>query len=82
MPNDFAIFWKYVKSWFGSTAAMSRIASAPYLRARSGHSTPADRMSSKFSNPPWKYFSSVSTERHAAPPASYAFAIFTGSKLG
>mmetsp|Transcript_5415 Transcript_5415/g.22199 ORF Transcript_5415/g.22199 Transcript_5415/m.22199 type:complete len:324 (-) Transcript_5415:16-987(-) len=49
---------------------------------RSGHVTPASRMSWRFSNDPWKYFSSVSTDRHAAPPASYALAIFTGSKLG
>mmetsp|Transcript_3746 Transcript_3746/g.10149 ORF Transcript_3746/g.10149 Transcript_3746/m.10149 type:complete len:216 (+) Transcript_3746:574-1221(+) len=49
---------------------------------RSGHVTPASRINVRFSNEPWKYFSSVRTERHAAPPASYALAIFTGSKLG
>mmetsp|Transcript_734 Transcript_734/g.1696 ORF Transcript_734/g.1696 Transcript_734/m.1696 type:complete len:237 (+) Transcript_734:584-1294(+) len=48
----------------------------------SGQVTPEERMSSRFSKPPWKNFSSVSTDRHAAPPASYALPILTGSKLG
>lgn len=39
-------------------------------------------MSLRLSNDPWKNFSSVRTLRHAAPPASYALAILTGSKSG
>ena len=31
---------------------------------------------------PWKYCESVKTDRHAAPPRSYAAAIEAGSKLG
>ncbi len=44
--------------------------------------TPAALISRRLSKLPWKNFSSVSTDRHAAPPASYAFAILTGSKSG
>mmetsp|Transcript_4994 Transcript_4994/g.17987 ORF Transcript_4994/g.17987 Transcript_4994/m.17987 type:complete len:235 (-) Transcript_4994:9-713(-) len=47
---------------------------------RRGHPTPAPLMSSRLSKLPLKYFSSVSTEMQAAPPASYSSAMSTGSK--
>ena len=74
---------------------MSRKPSAPIARAlntcqpsmmnslqSSGQPTPASRMSLRFSKPPMKYLLSVSTDTHAAPPASYAAAIAAGSKSG
>lgn len=47
---------------------------------RSGQVTPALRMAARFSNPPWKNLASVSTERQAAPPASYPCAICEGAR--
>ena len=41
----------------------------------SGHCTPASRMAVRFSKLPWKNLASVSTDRQAAPPRSYACAI-------
>ena len=41
----------------------------------SGQLTPAFLISCRYSKLPWKYFWSVSTLRHAAPPSSYALAI-------
>mmetsp|Transcript_28075 Transcript_28075/g.71552 ORF Transcript_28075/g.71552 Transcript_28075/m.71552 type:complete len:385 (+) Transcript_28075:2212-3366(+) len=95
MPSPPATLRKYARSRLGSTAAMSRMASAPDARAlytwyastmnslhSSGQATPASRMSVRLAKEPWKNFSSVSTLRHAAPPASYAWAMRTGSKSG
>eukprot|EP00882_Tetradesmus_deserticola_P010282 GHRQ01010863.1.p2 GENE.GHRQ01010863.1~~GHRQ01010863.1.p2 ORF type:complete len:129 (+),score=25.24 GHRQ01010863.1:701-1087(+) len=82
-------------TWLGSTAAISSTASAPLTRAlniwyastmnslhSSGHATPAALMRARLSKLPWKNFSSVSTDRQAAPPASYAAAMRTASKSG
>mmetsp|Transcript_32417 Transcript_32417/g.71622 ORF Transcript_32417/g.71622 Transcript_32417/m.71622 type:complete len:263 (-) Transcript_32417:243-1031(-) len=95
MPSAEAAFMKYARSWLGSTAAISRMASAPLALALNtwyastmnslhsrGQVTPAARILLRFSKLPWKNFSSVSTLRQAAPPASYALAIRTASKSG
>ena len=73
---------------------MSRIASAPHSIAsriclasmtksfRSSGRLTALRTCRKYSNDPWKNFSSVSTERQLAPAASYSRAMRAGSKSG
>ena len=65
-----------------SAATISRIASAPIARdsaiwygstmksLRSTGSAHASRAALRYSGAPWKYSRSVSTDRHAAPPAA------------